>query len=107
MEKNIEPVNFNASQELLNHIDEMFDDLDTYNNQIVSSDIFLESTNKSEEKDKKVKIKVNLPSHEIYVDEVAEDFVSAAQLTHDAVKRQLVKQKEKDKTNRIPRPDKP
>ena len=107
MEKTIEPVNFNASQELIDHVDKIFNDLDRYNDQIVSADIYLKSTNVSEEEDKLVEIKVFLPGHDIFIDEYAGDFVTASQTVYDKVKRILIDQKEKDKENRMPRPDKP
>lgn len=107
MDINIEPKNFDASSDLKDQLNTIFQDLDKYNDQIVSADIYLEDTNKSEDKDKEVKVKIFLPGHDIFVDEVDESFLSAAQIAYDRVKRLLIDRKEKDKENRQPRPDKP
>lgn len=107
MNKVIEPVNFDASPELIDRISYLFDDLDKYNDRIVSSDIYLESMNFTAPEDKRVKIRVLLPGDDIWVENDGEDFLSAAQILHDRVKRLLIDRKEKDKTNVQARPDKP
>lgn len=107
MEKVIEPVNFNASEDLVGRIDDIFDDLPKYNDQIVGSDIYLEVMNESSDSNKKVKIKVLLPGENLFVEHEAEDFVSAAQQLHDKTKRLLIDQNKRHKAPRQPRPDKP
>jgi putative sigma-54 modulation protein len=100
MDKTIEPVNFNASQDLITHIDEMFDKLSKYNDQIVSLDIYLKSLTETPTKEKKIEVRVFLPGRDLYIDHQADSFVSAAQQTFDKLKRMLRKEKEKSKAHR-------
>lgn len=100
MEKTIEPVNFNASQELIDHVDEIFEKLPKYHDRIVKADIYLKTVQGSPTKEKMVEVKVFLPGKEVFVKHAAESFISAAQQTYDKVKYQLTKEKEKDKENR-------
>lgn len=107
MDKVIEPVNFDAGEDLVGRIDEIFDDLDKYNDQVVASDIYLEIMNQSSESNKKIKIKVLLPGDNLFVEHEAEDFISAAQQLHDKTKRLLIDENKRHKAPRTPRPDKP
>lgn len=107
MEKVIESVNFDASEDLVGRIDDIFDDLPKYNDQVVASDIYLEVMNEASESNKKVKIKVFLPGDNLFVEHEAEDFISAAQQLHDKTKRLLIDQNKRHKNPRNPRPDKP
>ena len=107
MKLTIEPKDFNPSEDLLKHVEEIFSDLDHYHDQIFSADISPESTNRHEEDDKSVKIKIFLPGRELFIEEFADNFVSAAQSTHKTAKQNIIKIKEKDKDNKNPRPDKP
>lgn len=107
MNKVIEPVNFNASPELIDRISHMFDDLNKYNDQIISSDIYLETMNFTDVEDKRVKIRVLLPGDDIWMENDGEDFISSAQILHDKVKRLLAERKERDKDKVRERPDKP
>jgi len=105
MNINIEPVNFNASQDLVSHMQKLFEPLSKYNDQITSMDIYLESTEITG-KDKRVKAKILAPGHEFFLHEDASDFVTAAQTVFDKMKIKLRDQKERDKENRQKRPDK-
>lgn len=106
MDKVIESVNFDASEDLISRIDSIFDDLNKYNDQIVSSDIYLKVMNERSEKDKNIRIKVFLPGEDLFVEHEAEDFISAAQQLYDKVKRLLIDQNKRHKDPRQPRPDK-
>ncbi|MCC5921970.1 MAG: HPF/RaiA family ribosome-associated protein [Cyclobacteriaceae bacterium] len=102
----IEPVNFNASQDLLTRVREMFESLIKYHDRIVAMDIYLKSLQETPGKDKEVSVKVFLPGKEVFLDHTADSFVSAAQQTFDKLKIQISKEKEKDKNNRAKRADK-
>lgn len=106
MDINIEPTNFKASKELSDHIQEMFEPISKFNDQIHTMDIFLKSTNKDIE-NKHITVKINLPGHELVQEQEAGDFISAAQQAYDKLKVRLRDQKEKDKENFQKRPDKP
>lgn len=103
----VEPTNFNASSDLLDEVEKIFSQLNRYNDQITNIDIYLQSEPETDQKLKKVKAKILIPGHDLFAEEEAGDFISASQQLHDKMKRLLRDQKEKDKANRNPRPDKP
>ena len=99
MDKTIEPVNFNASQELIDHMDTMFDRLVRYNDQIVKADIYLKSLRETPERAKKVEVRIFLPGgKDIFVEYEADTFKTAAQKNYDRLKVILTKEKEKLKS---------
>ncbi|MGB3468907.1 MAG: HPF/RaiA family ribosome-associated protein [Cyclobacteriaceae bacterium] len=106
MKKTIEPSNFDASPELMNAIDTLFDDLDTYNDMIISADIYMESNDTGDDESEVCKIKVFLPGPEIFVEESDTEMLKAAHKTYDVVKRAVIQRKEQDKDKRRARVDK-
>jgi len=99
MDKTIEPVNFNASQELIQHIDEMFDKLVRFNDQIVKTDIYLKSLRETPQRSKKIEVRVFLPGKDVFVEQEGETFKTAAQKAFDRLKVILGKQKDKLKSH--------
>lgn len=98
MDKTIEPVNFNASKDLVNHLDEMFDQLTTYHDRIVKADIYLKSLQvQNRDENKQVQIRIFLPGEDLFMEQTAESFVSAAQKLYDRAKRHLSKMNRRDK----------
>ncbi len=95
MEKTIEPVNFNASQELITHVGEIFDKLVKFNDRIVKADIYMKSLTQTPQGLKKVDVRVFLPGRDVFVEQEADSFVSAAQQAFDRLKVLLRKEKEK------------
>ncbi len=95
MEKTIEPVNFSASPELIRQIEEIFDKLVKYNDRIVNADIYMKDLNQTPQGYKKVDVRVFLPGRDIFVEQEADSFVSAAQQAFDRLKLMLKKEKEK------------
>lgn len=95
MDKTIEPVNFNAKPELIAQIDEIFDKLLKYNDRIVSADIYLKALRETPKKDKKVEVRLFMPGKDIFVEQDADSFISAAQQAFDRLKLLVTKEKEK------------
>ena len=95
MDKTIEPVNFNASQELITHVGEIFDKLVKFNDKIISADIYLKSLRETPRKDKLVEVRIFLPGKDVFVKQEADSFVSAAQQAFDRLKVLVKKEKEK------------
>lgn len=95
MEKTIEPVNFTASPELLAQINDIFDKLVKFNDRIVSADIYLKSLTETPQGLKKLEALIFLPGRDIFVEQEADSFVSAAQQAFDRIKLLLIKEKEK------------
>ncbi len=98
MDKTIEPVNFNASQDLLTHVGEIFDKLEKFNDKIVSADIYLKSLRETPTKEKKIEVRLFLPGKDIFIEQQADSFISAAQQAFDRLKVIIIKEKEKQKS---------
>jgi putative sigma-54 modulation protein len=95
MEKTIEPVNFNASQELIATVSQIFDKLEKFNDRIVKADIYLKALTETPQGLKKLEARIFLPGKDIFVEQEADSFVSAAQQAFDRIKILLIKEKEK------------
>ncbi len=102
----VNPVNFNSSKDLTTRVEELFENIDKYNDQLIGLDIYLKSLTETETGEKMVEVKIFLPGKNLFVAEKGNDFVSAAQQTVDVVKRVIRKEKEKVKDRHEPRPDK-
>ena len=99
MDKTVEPVNFNASQDLINHVGQIFDKLTRYNDKIVSADIYLKSLRETATGEKQVEVRVFLPGKDVFISQEAESFISAAQKAFDRLKVLVIKEKEKNATH--------
>lgn len=102
----VEPVDFNISQDLNDHMREMFNKLSKYNDQIVGIDLYLKSNATEDNGDKTVEAKVFLPGNDIFVSGQGDSFVSAGQDCYDVAKKLVTKAKEKVKDRHQERPDK-
>jgi len=98
MDKTIQPVNFNASQDLLVHVGEIFDKLDKFNDKIVKADIYLKSLRETPTKEKKIEVRLFMPGKDLFIEQQADSFISAAQQAFDRLKVIIIKDKEKQKT---------
>ena len=95
MDKTIQPVNFNASQDLLTHVGEIFDKLEKFNDKIVSADIYLKSLRETPTKEKKIEVRLFMPGKDIFIEQQADSFISAAQQAFDRLKVIIINNKEK------------
>lgn len=98
MNKTIQPVNFNASQDLLTHVGEIFDKLEKFNDKIVSADIYLKSLRETPTKEKKIEVRLFMPGKDIFIEQQADSFISAAQQAFDRLKVIIINNKEKKQT---------
>ena len=106
MNKTIETINFEADSELITHVDELFNDLTRFHDQVTSADIYLKLHDEKYEAEYEVQVKVFLPGHEVYSEANGESVNDAAKRVIAKAKRQLRDLKESDKGKRQPRPDK-
>lgn len=95
MNKTIEPVNFSASAELQQEISDIFDKLVKFNDRIISADIYMKNLSSTPQGLKKVDVRVFLPGRDVFVEQEADSYVSAAQQAFDRLKVLLRKEKEK------------
>lgn len=106
MNKTIETIDFKASPELVTQVDELFNDLSRFNEQVTSVDIYLKRDSEKAKEEYEVQIKVFLPGHEVFADSHGESVNDAAKRVMAKAKKQLQKLKDTDKDNYRPRPDK-
>ena len=99
MDKTIQPVNFNASQDLLIHVGEIFDKLEKFNDKIVRADIYLKSLRETPTKEKKIEVRLFMPGKDIFIEQQADSFISAAQQAFDRLKVIVINNKEKKQTH--------
>jgi len=95
MKVNAQSVNFNAEGTLINFVQNRLNKLDQYYDKIIGSDVFLKVEKMSAKENKVVEIKVYVPKNEFIVKKQCKSFEEAIDAACDALKRQLVKQKEK------------
>ncbi len=95
MDKTIEPVNFTINDELRDEIHVIFDKLPKFNDRIISADIYLKALKESSGNLKKVDVRVFLPGKDLFVEQEADSFISAAQQAFDRLKLLVKKEKEK------------
>ncbi|WKK85673.2 ribosome-associated translation inhibitor RaiA [Marivirga arenosa] len=106
MDITLEPVDFNISQELNDHVRDMFNKLSKYNDQIVGIDLYLKSNAQNDDREKTVEAKFFLPGNDLFVTGKGDSFVKAAQDCYDTAKSNLSRIKEKVKDRHQNRPDK-
>jgi len=102
MKKTIEPVNIEASDELIELINEVFDELPKYYDRITSADIYLKSHNGKSGVENEVEVKVFLPGREVFASAKADGFEEASNKVFSKLKRQLVDAKELDRRRNQP-----
>ena len=107
MNKTIETINFEADNEQKVHIDQLFDDLPRFHDQVNSADIYVKRHEQKATDEYEVQVKVFLPGHEVYSKANGESVNDAAKRVIAKTKRQLRELKDTDKSKHQPRPDKP
>lgn len=107
MNKTIETINLIADNDLKAHIDQLFDDLPRFHDQVNFADIYVKRHEQKATGEYEVQVKVFLPGHEVYSDANGESVNDAAKRVIAKAKRQLRELKDADKAKHQPRPDKP
>lgn len=97
MKVRVQSVNFTADQKLVDFIKTKMDKLETFYSRIIDGEVFLKVDNNHTKQNKISEIKLNIPGHELVVKKQCKSFEEAAQLSTEALRRQLRKHKEKVK----------
>jgi putative sigma-54 modulation protein len=106
MNKTIETINFEADSELITHVDELFNDLTRFHDQVTSANVYLKLHEEKDTAEYEVQVKILLPGHEVYSEANGESVNDAAKRVIAKAKRQLRELKDADKDRHQPRPDK-
>ncbi|RRB02172.1 HPF/RaiA family ribosome-associated protein [Larkinella rosea] len=90
-------VHFTADQKLLDFIQKKLDKLDTFNNQIISGEVYLrlEGSDTSKVKQKIVEVKLFLPGDSIFVRQQGTTFEESTDVVIDMLKNKLKRHKDK------------
>lgn len=88
-------VHFTADQKLLDFIEQKLKKLETFFDRIVSADVTLKLENTGQIKDKIAEIKLQIPGAILVAKETDKKFEAAVDAATDAMRRQLIRRKEK------------
>lgn len=97
MEMQIHSVHFDADKKLLNFIEAKVNKLLQYRDTILAADIFLRLDNVQDDNNKIVEIKLDVPSKPLFAKKQSKTFEEATDNAVNALKRQITKQKDKQR----------
>lgn len=95
MDTKIQSVNFSADQKLIAFVNERLDKLTTFSTNIVSCKVFLKVDKAGTVTNKITEVVLNIPGKELFAKKQCDTFEEATDAVVDALRRQLVKHKEK------------
>lgn len=98
MKLQIHSVHFDADQKLIDFIQKKVDKLETFYDRIIEGEVFLRIINDDSNENKVVEIKLYLPGTSLFAKEQARSFEAAADMTVEALRRQIKKTKQKQAT---------
>ena len=91
MDIQIHSIHFDADKDLLAFIKSKLNKLITFNNSIISADVFLKIEKNNEMENKLVDIKIQVPGKELFAKRHATSFEAAVDEVTEALRRQVVK----------------
>ena len=91
MDIQIHSIHFNADKDLLAFIKSKLNKLITFNDSIISADVFLRIEKNNEMENKLVDIKIHVPGKELFAKRHATSFEAAVDEVTEALRRQVVK----------------
>ena len=97
MEIKINAVGFSASSQLEDFIQKKISKLDKYHDGIIGSEVTLKLEKDDNLENKVVEVLLNVKGQEVFAKKNAKKFEEAVDELYDVVKRQLVKNKEKER----------
>jgi len=97
MEIQIHSVRFDADKKLLDFIQVKINKLLQYRDDILAADIFLRLINVQDDNNKIVEIKLDIPRNSLFAKKQSKTFEEATDIAIDALRRQITKQKGKQR----------
>ena len=95
MQITIHSVRFDADQKLLNFINKKIEKLTQFDDELISSDVFLRIENATDKSNKLVEVKINTGFNELFARKKCESFEEAVDLVQEILIRQVKKNKQK------------
>jgi putative sigma-54 modulation protein len=97
MKVKVQSIHFDADTKLLNFIDEKIDKLTQFYDHIIDGEIFLRLDKSSTADNKIAEVKLNIPGRSLFAKEQCSTFEEATDLAVEALRRQIIKHKEKQR----------
>ena len=95
MDIKMHSIRFDADEKLLSFIDTKVKKLPTVYDDILGAEIFLRLDKDADRENKLVEIKLDVKGHSVFAKKQCKTFEEATDLSIDALRKQLVKRKEK------------
>ena len=95
MEVKIQSIKFDATEKLEAYIQKKLAKLEKVHEDIMTVNVTLKVTKPETAQNKEVEIKVQVPGAEFFASKITDTFEESADLSVDAIDKQLVKHKEK------------
>ena len=97
MQITIHSIHFDADQKLLNLIHKKLEKLNLFDDELIFSEVFLRLEKSDTNSNKIVEVKINTKNKEFFASKQCESFEQAIDLVQDALKRQVKKNKERNR----------
>lgn len=95
MEYRVQAINFTADQKLVDFVEGKTKKLNQFFSEIISCHAFMKVDKKSTANNKVTEIRLNLPGKELFAKKHSDSFEESTDLVVEALRRQLVKFKQK------------
>lgn len=95
MDIKIHSIHFDADQKLLDYINDKVSKLSLFFDHIIASEVFLRLDKSSDKENKITEIKILIPGKELFAKKQCKSFEEAVDLVVEALRKQVVKHKEK------------
>tara|TARA_Y100001978_G_C23622373_1_gene399125 strand:+ start:729 stop:1016 length:288 start_codon:yes stop_codon:yes gene_type:complete len=93
MQSKVHSIHFKADQKLLSFVHERLNKLESINDKLITSEVFLR-IDKSRDKENKIsEIKLLVPGKELFAKKQCKTFEEAVDVTVDALRKQILKEK--------------
>ena len=95
MELRIQPINFEATEQLKTFVEKKIKKLEKFSDNIIQTEVLLKVIKPETAKNKEASVKINLKNGEAFASKVADTFEEAIDLCAEALEKQILKTKEK------------
>jgi len=95
MKIEFQSVHFNASEDLKGLITKKLEKLEQFYDRIVDADVYMKEDNTDPVRNQRVEIRLNVPGTTLFAESNENSFESAADKATEALRRQIIKHKEK------------
>ncbi len=95
MKLQMHSIRFDADQSLIDFIQKKADRLDKFFDRIIDGEVFMRLDRDDNMENKIIEIKLNIPKNQLFAKENAKSFEEATDLALEALKKQIIRHKDK------------